>query len=197
MTTVTDDFVQSVRNLLDHPYHKEWSIQGFGMLRTYLDDDHIKRLHIWDPDSAVADVSTIHDHPWDFTSEIISGGMGNVLYLPDEYDGSPCFSAKIRCGVGGGLVEEPRQLKLWRKSSIYYPAGHGYSMHAEQLHESFPTPGCVSVINRTFRPDNTEFATVCWRTGDWVSAEPRPATDAEITRFVALARKHWSPRDGW
>lgn len=186
----------SVRNLLDHPYDRPWSIQGFGMLRTYLDDKQVRRLHIWDPESAVTEVSSIHDHPWDFTSEIISGQITNVLYLEDQY-GIPHWSARIRCGEGGGLIEEPDMVGLYQKSPTTYIAGMGYSQHAEELHESIPAPGTVSVITRHFRPGNRDIARVLWRSGEWVSAEPRPATEAEITHFTALARKNWNPRVGW
>jgi hypothetical protein len=43
----------SVLQILANPFDYKWTIQGFGMLRTYLDSEHSERLHIWDPDIAV------------------------------------------------------------------------------------------------------------------------------------------------
>lgn len=185
-----------VRNFLDHPYDREWSIQGFGMLRTYLDADQKYRLHIWDPQAAVEEVSSIHDHPWDFTSEVISGQITNVLFLEDSF-GLEHMAVNIRCGVGGGMIGTPEKIGLHEKSRTTYIAGMGYSQHAEELHMSLPAPGTVTLITRHFRPDNRDIARVIWPKGDWVSAEPRPATEREIMHFTGVARKHWFPRVGW
>lgn len=178
-----------VRDILAHPFDREWSIQGFGMLRTYLDDEHAGRLHIWDVSEAVEDVSTIHDHPWDFTSRIVRGRIRNQRYALHETGesdtGKPFTSAKIRCGEGGGLVSDPRPVQICSLGVEVYGPGDTYSMLAPELHESFPDCGAVTVIERSFHADR-DIATVCWRTGDWVSAEPRPATRAEVEHFISL-----------
>lgn len=188
-----------IREILEHPEDRHWTIQGFGMLRLYLDGCHIKRLHIWDPVMAVENVSPIHDHPWDFVSEIISGQMTNVLYRelrltdPTELHDVTYKAVQIRCGEGGGPVEEPHFTRLRVRSRVVYNAGEGYSQHAEELHDSFPERGTVTVIRRTFRENNTELARVFWQGGDWVSAEPRPATPDEVDHFTRLALANWAP----
>lgn len=178
-----------INDILSYPLDREWSIQGFGMLRTYLDDERVERLHIWDTGQAVEDVSTIHDHPWDFTSRIVRGEIRNqrfVIHAPTS--GHPEFiSARIRCGEGGGLVTEPAKVTICSEAVERYEAGGTYSMLAPELHESFPTRGAVTVISRSFHAER-DIATVCWRTGDWVSAEPRTATRLEVEHFVSLAR---------
>lgn len=78
---MSDLTASQVLFLLKHPFNLEWSIQGFGMLRAYLADDQVYRLHIWDTEQmSVEDVSTVHDHPWDLDSRIISGTLRNQRY---------------------------------------------------------------------------------------------------------------------
>lgn len=185
MTTITESLIDDI---LAHPFDRDWSIQGFGMLRTYLDDEHVGRLHIWDTDTAVDEVSTIHDHPWDFTSRIVRGEIRNQRFVMHDSETAPKFyTARIRCGEGGGLVSEPKLAAICSEGVERYEAGGTYSMLAPELHESFPSRGAVTVIERKFHADK-DIATVCWRSGEWVSAEPRPATRDEIEHFISLAR---------
>jgi hypothetical protein len=188
---VTDFSERAVLHVLHNPLGRDWSIQGFGMLRTYLDTEQAHRLHIWDAARANEEVSTIHDHPWDFTSRLYSGTLTNVRFIEDEtaqlYQG-----ARIRCGVGGGLVDDgPAELHGLREEAdgLYLP-GDTYSMEAPELHESLPSAGAVTVISRTFKGDR-DHARVFWATGDWVTAEPRKATPAEVLAFTKLALSRW------
>lgn len=181
-----------IDDILAHPFDHEWSIQGFGMLRTYLDDEHVGRLHIWDASSATVDVSTIHDHPWDFTSRIVRGYLSNRRYrlMPEgcgPVGGGYVRAAKIRCGEGGGIVEDLGRARIGLQTVETFGPEETYSMLAPELHESYPVPGTVSIIERTFHAEK-DIATVCWLEGEWVSAEPRPATREEIARFINLTR---------
>lgn len=177
-----------VRDVLDHPFEHAWTIQGLGMLRTYLDPWEVERLHIWDTGTAVEDVSTIHDHPWDFRSRIVAGEIRNQRFVIDGSELAAEFlTAKIRCGAGGGLISDPVPVRICSEGVERYGPGDQYSQRAPELHESFPSRGAVTVISREFRTDR-DVATVCWRTGEWVSAEPRPATRAEVEHFIGLAR---------
>lgn len=177
-----------VKEILAHPFDHDWSIQGLGMLRTYLDDEHIERLHIWDTDRAVTEVSTIHDHPWDFSSRIVAGRLYNQRYQHSYSltDGDPFHTSQIHCGAGGGLIGATHRVRLSLDPIEGYEPGDVYSQSAPELHQSDPSRGAVTVISRTFRAER-DIATVCWRTGDWVSAEPRSATMAEIEHFIGLA----------
>lgn len=174
---------------------REWSIQGLGMLRTYLDAEQQFRLHIWDTDlqqawnEAGETPSTVHDHPWDFSSLVYSGTMTNQRFMESSC-GNLFKTARIKCGEGGGLVEEPRTIGLYAPPPELLVPGQEYDMEAPELHESFPTAGCVTVIRRDFKGDR-DHARVCWREGDWVSAEPRPATFQEINHFTTLALRAW------
>ena len=95
----------SVRSILEHADAYAWSIQGFGMLRCYLTKE--VRLHVWDSSFAVRCVSTIHDHPWDFTSLIVSGAVKQYRFTEvHPRTGAPEYRRQvIRCGTDGGLAD--------------------------------------------------------------------------------------------
>lgn len=177
---------QLVKMILTRANAYSWSIQGFGMLRLYLSNE--VRLHVWHPDFAVKDVSTIHTHPWDFTSHIIAGSIKNVIYSEEEC-GEIFYRQKIQCGIGGGAVGESCKVILHEKSIEVLESGQSYEESAEDIHESFPAPGTVTIVERRFRSD-TEHANV-YHDGIWVSAEPRQATPEEVTAITQVALKRY------
>lgn len=192
----------AVRTILERPYAFDWTMQGLGMLRLYLRGQHgagdVMRLHIWDPDMAVENVSAIHDHPWGFTSTVLAGTMQNVRYWEDAAcPGTECRDCgdyqriRIRCGVGGCAVSEIESAALHRLNIERYGAGEVYSQDAEELHRSFPSRGAVTIIERHFTGADRDHANVYWKSGPWVSAEPRPATRAEVQHMTELALSRW------
>jgi hypothetical protein len=183
---VKEPTASEVTAILAHPFDYDWSIQGFGMLRAYLDPDHVWRLHLWDLDSAFPDVSRIHDHPWDFTSRIVVGRMDNQRYEVDGPEGEPYQSARILCGESAHLLEEPVTALVAPKATEHYGPEDFYAQEAPEFHESFPTAGAVTLVKRNFK-QNRDVARVLWREGVWGDAAPRPATQQEIEHFVSLA----------
>lgn len=176
------------RFILNNALKFQWSIQGLGMLRLYLNPD--QRLHVWSREAKRTDVSTIHDHPWDFKSQIISGAIDNLIFeqMPQ---GLPHFRQRILCGPGGGIDGAPEEVGLICRSRKTYQAGESYAQQAQVIHESDPAEGTVTLITRTFRPD-TEHANVFYEAGKtWISAEPRAATMTEIERVVGSALVRW------
>lgn len=182
-----------VKNLLERHSDREcdgWSYQGFGMYRLYL--TRAVRLHVWMPDDAVPNVSTIHNHPWDFTSKILVGEMTNKKYEVVEGSSSPTHHmSEILCGPKGGIThrhlrDERVELRLCGLEEL--ETGDAYRMARHELHESMITmPGTITMIERVFYED-TEHALVCYPLGtEWVSAEPRPATRVEISRMAEAA----------
>lgn len=192
-----------IHRILERPHTYRWTLQGFGMLRMYLTEDESVRLHVWSHADAKPGVSTIHDHPWDFTSEVISGVVRNVRHrIADAEDAARCDSATywtrgLVCGPGGCLLGESERVLLLTQPAEVYEPGDTYSQTAVELHESIPSDGAVTVITRRFGPDRDR-ARVCWpldkgRDG-WVSAEPREATAEEVERITGLALERWAPR---
>lgn len=175
--------------------HYPWSRQGFGMLRTYFGEGERFRLNVWHTALRVKGVSTIHNHPWDFTSIVVAGALVNQPYFERrEFDAPSCRRGKLydwmllRTGPDGGPYshgEEPRELVLGA-STAYLP-GQWYSQEADRIHETFYLDGTVTVNDRT-RHDGSELAHVYWPHGQqWVDAKPSPASDGEIEPVVAAA----------
>lgn len=186
-----------VRNdVLAFPERREWSVQGFGMFRTYLTPD--VRLHVWDPEYRVEDVSVIHDHPWHFESLIVSGSIENRRFRVAE--GEPTHSrGRIMCGTkpvehGAQDVTHVR-LEQWCEGVFH--VGDSYKMQADELHASIPSPGAVLIIRRTKADKDPDRALVYWPLGgEWVSAEPRPATAGIVRRITQRALDCWVEKGG-
>jgi hypothetical protein len=184
----------SIKSILQRPHDISWTVQGFGMLRTYLDGDKVWRLNVWDKSLTVPKVSTIHDHPWHFTSTIISGGVTNLRYVVpvDPIAGDEYEWMTIRCGIGGG----PENSKIDRcvlrcEAPERYAAGSSYWQIASEIHETLPDNGAVTLNERSPLPDG-EHARIFWRRGGaWVNAAPRAATTEEIERVIRGALKLW------
>jgi hypothetical protein len=184
-----------VRHILQHRDQFQWSLQGFGMLRTYIGED--LRLHIWSNQHQVDDVSLMHTHPWDFSSLIVSGKITNHLYseVPSgtaRFADRAMWRQRILCGEGGGLEGEPEEVWLRPVSVIQYPANFVYRQAANEIHFSEFDDGTVTVIRRSPAAD-PDHAAVYWEAGkQWVSAEPRPATTEEVDAIVGLALERWT-----
>ncbi len=185
-----------VRKILEGVRQYEWSLQGFGMFRLYLSKR--TRLHVWVPSFAVPNVSTIHTHPWHFRSEVIAGSMVDRLYersllrlLPIS-ESATHHMQKIVCGPGGCAIGNPEPVVLRHVQDLTITVGKAYSLTAEAFHESIPSPGTVTIVDREFLED-TEHAHVCFPFGTrWESAEPRRATQKEIDAMAEIALERLS-----
>jgi hypothetical protein len=170
-----------VYQILAHAEAYPWVIQDIGLLGLRLDDRREHRLHLWDPSRSVGE-PPVHDHPFDFVSEVIVGEMTNTRYVEDpagtEY-------SRVRYTPPD---EDRRRADTVRLSgtATTYAAGEQYAQQAHELHDSRQLPGTVTVIRRTYT-DASEL-TVCQR-GDagWVSGRSRPASAEEIKRIAAKA----------
>lgn len=188
-----------IQKILERATAYSWSLQGLGMFRLYLSSD--VRLHVWDNRFAFPNVSTIHSHPWDFTSEVISGSITDYQYheqvINDEQpepEGEGVIhyiEQQIVCGPGGGVVDgKKRDVVLWKtKGNTYrsWPQNSAYILQSTRIHESVAEPGTITMITRRFHED-TEHANVYYPVGtEWVSAEPREASDSEVETMSIIA----------
>lgn len=183
---------QLVKAILTSPQELEWSIQGLGMLRTYLSPD--TRLHIWDASAKMEGASELHTHPWDFDSFVVVGSVRNYRFEMEALGSHGASGIKrmrqtIRCGEGGGLIGEPVPVVLKELPTETYEEGQSYRQAAEEIHRSAPDDGTITIITREFR-DDTEHAYVYFR-DEWGTAEPRPATRQEIARITRNALRAW------
>jgi len=178
--------------------HRKWTVQGFGFLRTYFgpaDAPKRYRLNLWDHRFTVPNVSTIHDHPWSFTSIIVAGKFTNLRYTMRRsvggLDAKPTHTyTTIRTGEGGGLEKSPfNHCVLEPKWREHYGAGDMYTQRADEIHETMFEDGAVTLNERV---GDTEHARVFWPYGtDWVDAIPRPATWEEVSLSVLNSLRRW------
>lgn len=183
--------------ILEHPGDFNWTLQGLGMLRTYLSPEI--RLHIWHSDFKFVEdgevASELHTHPWNFNSVVVAGRVRNYRFIEsagtslDSGQAIPRRRQTIRCGQGGGLIGDPVDVFLSEQPTETFDEGASYAQLAQEIHRSVPDDGTVTIIEREFLED-TEHAFVYFK-GDWVSAEPRPATDEEIELITEAALERW------
>lgn len=179
---------QLVKSILENAAAFKWSLQGLGMLRLYLSTE--VRLHVWDSRYAVQDVSTMHDHPWSFDSIIVAGWVDQYRYTMDPKGDVFMFSV-LQCGPGGCAKTQPAPIWLTKGPCESYQEGGTYHQRHDEIHESIPEDGTVTIVTRTFRED-TEHARVFWPNGTaWVSAEPRPATIEEVKDITSASLNRW------
>jgi hypothetical protein len=179
--------------------NRVWTAQGFGFLRTYFgpaDAPKRYRLNLWDHRFTVPNVSTIHDHPWDFSSAIIGGDFFNQRYRmaefpitahPPKWDYS--FTT-IKTGEGGGLEKSPFDAcVLMPRALEHYKPGDMYEQEAHEIHETIFADGTVTLNERV---GDTERARVFWPYGtEWVDAMPRMATKTEVADTVLRSLREW------
>lgn len=182
---------QLVKSILEHPGGFEWSLQGFGMLRTYIEPE--LRLHVWDSRFKVEDVSEMHTHPWHFHSFVVVGQVTNTRFVKPyaNPDGIPFREQEILCGVGGHETDRSKAVKLSVAKIEKIKAGETYSQLAHEIHQSWPEDGTVTIIEREFL-DDADHAYVYVPEGqEWVSAEPRPADPGEVESICHHALTTW------
>lgn len=180
--------------LIEHQ-SREWSLQGFGMFRTYLGGPGNRRLHIWDSRFRNPGVSMIHDHPWTFTSHVLVGEITNVIYRDTADRLAPLYNVReLVCGPGGGLCDhaETTVKRLEPFSVQTYVEGDAYTESFELLHRSIPLDGTVTLIERVRQERGPSEAFVAWPLGEeWGTAEPRPARPDEIADAVDHVLARW------
>jgi hypothetical protein len=182
-----------VANVLENADRVKWSLQGLGMLRTYL--SKAVRLHIWDDRFAVHNVSTLHNHPWSFESLVVCGAIRNRIYRSFDHllTKTTHHEQKIQCGTDGKLIDATkRDVHLELQNDYTVTAGWSYRQPHDAIHDTIAARGTVTIVHRRFHAD-TEHARVYFPLGtDWVAGIPRPATPAEVATIVegALQRLH-------
>lgn len=192
-----------VLNILQNWNNYTWTLQGLGMLRTYVSRG--VRLHVWNSKFRVPDVTQIHDHPWHFESLVVSGRIVNTRYQVEPCSHTlaqieragmrqPFVKARIKCGAGSGEKSSDdlrsRGELVWLQPvepPMTYEAGRSYMQTAKEVHHTSYDDGTVTLVHREFTQD-PEHAHVFFRADQsWVSAEPRVAGPDEISAIVNRA----------
>lgn len=186
-----------VRSILEQWRAYEWTQQGFGFVRTKI--QNVGRVHVWDSRLRTPLVSDVHTHPWPLRSTVISGELINQLFGEVFGDGAETTARALRyhrqiiaTGEGGGLVGEPKDAALLPRPLELYVAGESYAQEPEEIHRTIAQDGTVTLIERSQGPPLEE-ALVYWPRGMiWISAEPRPIEKWELEPTMNLALARWS-----
>lgn len=202
--TPTPELSALVRNMLRHPGAFPWTLQGFGMLRCDIDGRDY-RLNVWDRRFRTMDVATLHDHPWDLESLVLSGAITNVIYE----EGLPSYALEanpgrrthyrnvIQPGREAAEVEPPTMVELNAISKTTYRPGEGYSQPAKAIHDTSYVTGTVTLIrrmNRQTEGTSGDRARVYWpKSGPahWVDATPQEATPEKVRAVCDVALAMW------
>lgn len=185
--------------LLDWRCH-EWQVQGFGMLRTYLDGPNEPRLQVWDQRLACWGNNAIHDHPWAFESTTYAGLLYNQRFdveteWSNEWDDPNGHVTDIIPGTRGGqLSERPVTPCLISAQPLeVYSLGDRYSQTHREMHLTRYAQGTVTLIER-FGRETEDIARVAWY---GAAAEqppfvnPYPATPEVVERVIGDALRTW------
>jgi len=202
---VPEHIAERALDALGSPHSSMWTVQGLGMLRTYLDDDRIYRLHVWDYTYRTVGpltTSDVHTHPWDMCSLVVLGSVTNILWSEtdrkpsrQDYDVMEFKRQLIECGPGGGRIGDPSTRYLEQLLTHKQVAGTEYSQKAHAIHTSVPASGSVTLVNR-FLTSDVDHAYVYWRANqEWQSAEPRVATAKEVEDVFRCLHLKWSGDD--
>ena len=170
-----------VFTILRHAEDFPWRMVDIGLMGLCLDDRREYRLHVWDPSYIVGD-PPIHDHPYDFTSNVIVGALTNNRYVED-----PWGDEHLRFRYSPPAEDERRSdtVKLSSTAETVTEGGE-YRQLAHELHASWQQPGTVTVIRCSWGEPRE--LTVCLRGEDaWRSGQARDATREEIKALSAKA----------
>lgn len=171
-----------VRNILDHAHEFPWVMQEIGLLGLRLDDHRCYRLHVWAPDRSPGP-PVIHDHPFDFSSQVVFGEIVNTRYTEDPA-GTEYLRERYVPGCEDGRTAD--RIRLTGRPERYR-AGDEYRQGAAELHDTRQLPGTVTVIRRSWTAAAS--LTVCRPPGTpWVSGTSRPATAGEVGAITAAVR---------
>jgi hypothetical protein len=184
------------RFILINAWRFEWSLQGLGMLRLHIEGSN-SRLHVWDRRFAYPGASPMHDHQqWALSSTILSGQITNFRYVERE-DGEAYLYHTIKAGYGCYAKHDPLPIRLARLAPEHYFPGEAYSQRPEEIHETVPVDGTVTLMRKTPTADS-EAARVFWPANEkWGTAEPRKAIDSEVQAITQYALSIFdTPHDG-
>lgn len=192
---------QIVHQILEQPFAHDWTLQCFGMLRTYFGDE--VRLQLWDHDFQIPGSNSIHDHPWDFYSMIVSGELCNQRFVrvPEEKSsivvpmsaGDPADYNQwlIEPGTEGKVLGHGVPVKLVPLESEYYTTGEMYDQTATELHRTDYVDGTVTLIQRERVQANDQAFSIMEAGQPWNIVQVRKAEPDEVRAFCKKALARW------
>lgn len=188
----------SLISILRDPLQLDWRAHGIGMLKTYLDPaTRHWRLDLWHSVLVTPGISTMHTHPWPFTSFVMAGKLHNYRYarrlanVPD-FRRAPAemyHEGKIACGAHyRGLEGDSHPIvPLVPLPPEVYSTGNTYAMLPDEIHRTTFRDGTITVICRGAPETDGETASVFWPAGEPWGDATSEASDMTILRVTGAA----------
>lgn len=196
-TLPTRIIASMVYDILNGPFLPgRWTVQGFGMFQLYIDTPKTElmavdsvRLDLWDSAFRIPDVSDIHSHPWNFESMVVAGRLKNHRYHALPEPNQPTHQrVTIKCGAGAMVKSVPSYVALIASGPQVLYAGESYGQLYNEVHKTEYTDGTVTLCHRYLVSGDVDHAYSFYEVGkEWVSAEPRAATEEEVRSACAKA----------
>lgn len=180
----------NVRAILQQPFEggRVWRAHGIGMLRTYLDEARLVRLNLWHHMLVNPGISTMHTHPWNLRSEVVTGKLTNIRWervRAGDPGAQPWVEDRIPCGMVAdpefALKGEARTVYLRPCQPEFIMPGHTYSQKPDEIHTTQFLDGTATVMHRDVADGVTE-ASVFWPLGEQWGDASRGVTADEILR---------------
>ena len=158
------DTIRTMCNsFLDYEYLREnhEMIHFFGLGFVQLKLNLEQRLHFYHPDLPPF-VDQPHNHRYDFTSEVLKGGLHNIIWRedPNDPDGEPCVLRFDSCTADDNLeIPEGRLTRRRVVAEFYTEPPSQYYMPREAFHQVRPfNEPTVTLLERGLRV--TDFAQI-------------------------------------
>lgn len=188
--------LQTAYRALRNPEEFEWSVQGFGMLRAYLDAEQKYRIHVWSAllrrPGMTESCSDIHTHPWHFASKVLWGAHLNIRYAWEPNDAGIFCRQLMVPGPGAHMLQSPKRGHLYEIGHDALVAGDSYAQKFDEIHRAIFFDGSATVITR-IRGDLPDEAYTFFREASpWVSAEPESCSTRDAAEIIESACEKWN-----
>ena len=120
----------------------EWTSFGLGFMYVNVAG---YRYHVWHSSLNTVNAIDIHTHPWDFTSEIISGYFRNRIYK--RVEGDEYHERFANCDTATCAISETKT-NLTLVTDSYHYSGGKYTLTQDQIHCATARDGTVTRIRK-------------------------------------------------
>ena len=202
-----------VKAILKSAGSYSWEVPANGRLTLVL-EPNVAVINVFHSKYRVPNSTAIHSHTVDFRSDIIGGVMRQYRYLratagaghsagperstADAGRGStPQRYWEQELTLGGRLAGEPVECLLKESELEVYRTGEYYEITADEIHQSVPEDGTVTLISRQYKTSPTSVSTF-W---PWaplpVGAKPsdkiipKEAPEEVVRDVISVALERW------
>ena len=136
-----------VKAILQNADRFQCEVPANGRLTIVLDPG-VMVINIFDGRYRQPGTTAIHSHTVDFRSDIVGGVMRQYRYgrVDDGGDAKRYWGQELT--LDGKLIGEPAACFLREGELEVYPAGEFYEITADEIHQSVPEDGTVTLITR-------------------------------------------------